>query len=226
MTYLWTAFLLGLAGSLHCAGMCSPLVMAVTGAPSALARRLQYNAGRILVYGFFGGMAAWLGSMFSWTAYRGILSVATGVVLIIFALAGITNLKVPVVTPAIQKLTILLKRYFGWFLLRKSWYARTAMGALNGMLPCGLTYLALTYCLILPAPVDGALFMLVFGIGTLGVMLGFPSLVGWMARRFRFNFGRMATVLLMVAGVTLIGRAFIEHSPSAVRDHAAVTICP
>ena len=100
------------------------------------------------------------------------------------------------------------------------------MGALNGMLPCGLTYLALTYCLVLPTPSDGVLFMLIFGTGTLGVMLGFPSLVSFLASRFRFNFSRMATVLLLLAGVTLIGRAFVEHSPTAGQGHAAVTICP
>lgn len=226
MTNTWTALLLGLAGSLHCAGMCSPLVMAVTPGPSAVARRLQYNAGRIAVYVLFGGMAAWLGQVFSWSAYSGILSVATGVVMIAFALAGITNLRIPVITPAIQHLTLSLKRTFGWFLSRKSWYARTAMGALNGMLPCGLTYLALTYCLILPTPVEGGWFMLVFGIGTLGVMLGFPALVGMLARHFRFNFSRMATVLLLLAGVTLVGRVFLEHSPMHERVHSAITICP
>lgn len=224
MTNTWTALLLGLTGSLHCAGMCSPLVIAVTGGRSAFLRRLEYNAGRIAVYGFFGGMAAWLGNAFGWTAYRGILSVVTGTVMIAFALAGITRLRIPVVTPVIQRMTMLLKKYFGWFLSRKAWYARVAMGAVNGLLPCGLTYLAVTYCLILPSPADGIWFMLVFGAGTLGVMLGFPMLVSMLARRFRFNFSKVATVMLLLAGVTLVGRAFLEHSP--MQEHSVVTVCP
>jgi sulfite exporter TauE/SafE len=46
------------------------------------------------------------------------------------------------------------------------------MGMLNGFLPCGMTLIALSYCLILAGPIDGFNFMLLFGVGTLPVMLG------------------------------------------------------
>src|ERR1700752_4598394 len=57
---LWTAFLLGLFGSLHCAGMCGPLALALPGYPNTglrfLLNRLAYNLGRISTYALLGGL--------------------------------------------------------------------------------------------------------------------------------------------------------------------------
>ena len=51
---LWTAFILGLFGSLHCAGMCGPLALALPatgGNPVGyFLGRLAYNCGRIMTY--------------------------------------------------------------------------------------------------------------------------------------------------------------------------------
>ena len=54
----WTAFLLGLVGSLHCAGMCGPLALALPAAGNTPAAyvlgRVAYNAGRIVTYCLLG----------------------------------------------------------------------------------------------------------------------------------------------------------------------------
>src|SRR5579872_4170088 len=55
---VWTALILGLVGSLHCAGMCGPLALALPrGAKSPwgfLVGRLAYNSGRIVTYCLLG----------------------------------------------------------------------------------------------------------------------------------------------------------------------------
>jgi sulfite exporter TauE/SafE len=51
---MWTAIVLGLAGSLHCAGMCSPLAMAVTARKPFMLHKVVYNTGRVLIYGLLG----------------------------------------------------------------------------------------------------------------------------------------------------------------------------
>ena len=65
MELVWTALVLGLVGSLHCAGMCGPLALAlpVVGASrvSFTAGRLLYNAGRISTYAGFGVVFGLLG---------------------------------------------------------------------------------------------------------------------------------------------------------------------
>src|SRR5690349_1522198 len=55
---LWTALLLGLVGSLHCAAMCGPLALALPATgnsiPTFAAGRLVYNFGRIVTYCLLG----------------------------------------------------------------------------------------------------------------------------------------------------------------------------
>jgi sulfite exporter TauE/SafE len=75
---MWTAIVLGLAGSLHCAGMCSPLAMAVTAKKPFVINKVVYNSGRILIYGLLGALAAAFGSLFSLTAYQSVLSFLMG----------------------------------------------------------------------------------------------------------------------------------------------------
>ena len=62
---LWTAFLLGLAGSLHCAGMCGPLVLALAKARPRTMRestgRIFYHLGRVASYCLLGLVLGLLG---------------------------------------------------------------------------------------------------------------------------------------------------------------------
>ena len=74
------AFLLGLLGSLHCAAMCGPLLLALPAAPGGagqfIAGRVIYQLGRLVTYGllgmaagfvgqsiFFAGLQRWLGDL-------------------------------------------------------------------------------------------------------------------------------------------------------------------
>jgi uncharacterized protein len=65
MDWLWTAWLLGIVGSVHCAGMCGPLALALpvpVGGPAAyLFGRVLYNGGRVLTYALLGLLFGWLG---------------------------------------------------------------------------------------------------------------------------------------------------------------------
>lgn len=213
MNFLATAFIFGLAGSLHCVGMCSPLIIAVTGSGKNVGRKLLYNGGRVMVYAVYGAMVAAIGTAFHWTAYQNELSLLAGLVILTFALAGLTTIRIPLVTPAILRLSSYLKSRFSLFLQRRNNLALLTMGALNGMLPCGLTYLALTYCMALIGPVEGAMFMMSFGLGTMGVMFGFTALISRWVQHHRINMQRVATMILLVMGTLLAGRSIIHYMP-------------
>ncbi len=74
---LITALIMGFAGSLHCAGMCSPLVMAMTSMKrGALINKLIYNSGRILTYGFFGALVSSVGAILPLSKYQNLFSIA------------------------------------------------------------------------------------------------------------------------------------------------------
>lgn len=214
MTIYWTAFILGLGGSIHCAGMCTPLVLALTVSRGSgqWKRKVIYNLGRIITYTILGGLVGFLGSALDWTSYQDVISVTLGVLLILFAVAGISHQKIPVISGALQRLTTTLKKLFSKFLIQQGHSPVFFLGMINGLLPCGLTYLALTSCLAVSGAMEGVFFMMIFGGGTLGVMLGLSGFLSVWIRQGKFNFQKMTTVLLVLAGILLITRAGINHS--------------
>jgi uncharacterized protein len=213
---LWTAFILGFAGSLHCMGMCSPLAMSVTNLSSSVTlSRIVYNLGRIITYGLLGGIVASVGLGFPLTKYQNLLSILLGISLLVIGLAGVTIIRVPFLTYALGSFSLLLKRQFSKFLQRKTHLSTLTLGSLNGVLPCGLSFPALTYCLTLAGPADGFIFMSAFGLGTLPVMLGFTSLFHWVIRRLNLQVKSITISMLILSGLLLIGRVFFVHLPHA-----------
>lgn len=226
-----TALVMGFAGSLHCVGMCSPLAMTVSNlSPAATLNRLIYNLGRILTYGLLGAVIGSAGWALPLSGFQNILSLILGISLLIVAVLGVTSVHVPVLTSAIQKLTALLKSAFGKFLQRKNYISIFILGSLNGLLPCGLTFLALTYCLTLGSVSNSFYFMVLFGAGTLPVMLGLTTIFQYLVKRFSLNFRKVTTAMLFFSGCLLIARVFMVHeheSHHVPTEEAAaeITIC-
>lgn len=221
------ALALGFVGSLHCVMMCSPLAIAVTQGSARWEKRLLYNAGRILTYGILGATTAGLGVLFSFVKLQNILSITMGVFLLLAGIIGMTTVKLPLVTPLLNKVVIRLKRTFQQFLSRKTNSSLIFMGAINGILPCGLTFAALTICLSLQGPLDGFLFMILFGAGTLPVMLGFVSTIGELWKGLKLNYNTVLSVSLALSGIVLIVRVFLPHSHSigSLNEVADIVMC-
>lgn len=228
---MWvTAIVLGLAGSLHCIVMCSPLAMAASNIRSNFfTSRLLYNAGRILTYAMLGAMVASIGHLINLTSLQSVLSVALGSLLVAMGILNLTSLRFPWISSAVLQLTFRLKKLFGYFLSQKSRLSLFMLGMVNGLLPCGLTYLALAYCLTLKGPLDGFNFMLLVGIGTLPAMLGFTGIIQILVKRFQIKASRLTMVVMIFVGILLIGRVAFTgihtvHS-SATPDVSNVSIC-
>jgi sulfite exporter TauE/SafE len=210
---LTTAFILGLAGSLHCAGMCSPLAFAVTNmSKSVWLSRSVYNAGRIFTYGILGAIVSTIGVALPLEKFQFGLSVGMGVVLIVVAFLGIGKIRSKTINGFVGRFAGWIKTRFSNQIQSKTTASTFLLGALNGLLPCGLSFMALTACLIVPTTLDGFYFMLVFGAGTLPVMLGFMSIAQLLVNRFRLSYARVNTIMLIVAGSILIARAYWPHN--------------
>ena len=208
-----TALIMGLTGSLHCVGMCSPLAMAVGNMNTrAFLNRVIYNAGRIVTYGLLGLGIAGVGLAFPISKFQNIVSISLGIILML-AGTGLLKVNIPILSSGIGKLTSMLKKLFTKFLNRKNLGSVFLLGTLNGILPCGLVWIALTYSFTLQSPLEGFSFMMLFGIGTLPVMLGFTSIITQLLKRFNFNFQHITSAMLILSGVLLIVRIFIIHLP-------------
>jgi uncharacterized protein len=220
---MWlTALIMGVAGSLHCAGMCSPLALAITNTnKTALTNRILYNLGRILTYGILGGIVAGVGYSLPLTGFQNALSLLLGLCLILMAVLGYKRNRIRFVTNALLRFSNQLKKLFSHFIQRKTPGALLLMGAINGLLPCGLTFLALSVCLTLAAPIDGFIYMLLFGVGTLPVMLGFVSVIELLTRKLQWDIRTITTGMMVLSGVLLIARVFLMHVPEA-HQHTSV----
>ncbi|MBW1880096.1 MAG: sulfite exporter TauE/SafE family protein, partial [Deltaproteobacteria bacterium] len=157
----------GAVGSPHCLGMCGGFAAAASEDPVGA---VAYHVGRLCTYAFLGALAAAIGSSLpgpGWVA--GV--VATGLLLWFSArLAGLISEKH---VPSIPGLTRASAKLLG----RRDAVARWALGVLTAFLPCGLVYAALGLPMAVAEPVQGALTMVVFGLGTVpllgGVAAGF-----------------------------------------------------
>lgn len=223
---MWlAALIMGLAGSLHCAGMCSPLAMTITGMKgSAISNRILYNTGRITIYGLLGGVVASIGYILPISKYQNLLSLLLALALLTMAVVGITDVRIPFLSKAMIKFTNFLKNQFGKFLHRKGSLALLCLGGLNGLLPCGLTFVALSFCITLTTPVEGFFYMFLFGVGTLPVMLGFASIAGFVTRKLKWDLKNVTTALMAISGILLIVRVFLLHAPEGHEAHNLVDI--
>lgn len=222
---LWTAFLLGFVGSLHCAGMCGPLALAlpVVGKTRAMffLSRLTYNFGRIVTYGSLGVLFGLLGATFALAGLQRWLSLGAGVVILIGLLA---SSRFAVGTPAV-KLVVWVKSGLGKMLQRRSFASLFTLGLLNGLLPCGLVYVACAGATATGSLLTGAEYMLGFGLGTLPMMLGIGLAGRSLQSMFRFQTQRVITASLVIVAVLLILRGMALGIPSVSPDLASGAPC-
>ena len=170
MEYYWTGLLFGLFGSFHCVGMCGPIVLAVPMNAKSKAillfDTLLYNTGRITTYAFIGGLLSLVGKPFFILGYQQFLAVFTGVLLLIFLFLeqrkfAFLSFKTP----------LFFKKTFNKLLNGKNKSSLFLLGILNGFLPCGFVYMAAMGAILTPTLFDGAFYMMLFGIGTLPLLL-------------------------------------------------------
>jgi uncharacterized protein len=207
---IWAGFIFGLLGSFHCVGMCGPIALALPmGQGSKISYvlgRLFYNGGRILTYTLLGMGAGLVGSALPLAGWQQTLSIVSGLLILLMVLLPGT-----LSAPFFQKigggwLLKGVKKKLGHFLVRASLPSMGAAGALNGLLPCGLVYLALAGALSAPGVGSAGLYMLLFGLGTLPLML-LVSLSGRLVRpQFRHFFRKSVPYVACLMGLLFILR--------------------
>ena len=203
---LWTAFILGLAGSLHCAGMCGPLVLAVTsgsrGGPNGLLAMIAYHAGRIGTYALLGVVFGMLGRSLALAGLQRWVSIGAGVLL----LAGLASL-LPSQgsTWAVAVVGGLRKTAAPW-MRHPTLSARIVLGSINGLLPCGLVYAAGAGSAAAGNLLESVAYMTVFGLGTLPMMFGLSMTGRTLPLRWWAGIQGLVPWTLGMVGILLIVR--------------------
>ncbi len=215
---LVSAFILGFVGSLHCAGMCGPLALAVpavnTSPGGLLASRLLYNLGRIATYSVIGALFGAVGETLSLAGFQSWLSLSAGA----FILLGLVFARISFHKPA-TNLVLRVKSLFRKLLHQRTYPALLALGATNGLLPCGLVYVAATAAAATGHLLSATEYMIAFGIGTLPMMLAIPILGRKLA--VNFNYQKLVPVSVALVALLLILRGLSLGIPYLSPDLAA-----
>ncbi len=202
-------FFMGLLGSLHCAVMCGPLMLGLPLQKSShLKSALQvllYQAGRVLVYVFMGVFVGWIGNSITVFVNHQMLSLSLGIVLVAFTFVQfstryshrLNKIQYVMVAP-ISKLMgkIFGLPFWGFF-----------AGMLNGLIPCGMVYLALATALHTASVKGGATFMFLFGLGTTPLMLMIALGGVYLKKYITFNTQKLIPWFMFFMGVLLIFRS-------------------
>ncbi len=210
MTILTPALLLGLAGSLHCVGMCGPLLLALpldaAGKWQVLRQMLVYHSGRILTYAALGILFGLLGKGLAIAGFQKILSIGAGVFMLGMAFMAWRFERLVTALPGFSAFTQQVKTGIGNLMRHNPNGSSFLIGLLNGLLPCGMVYAALAGAIATMGGQEGGLFMAVFGLGTLPLLL-MVSVLGRsfsMTLRQRIKFAQ--PILLGLVGLLLLQR--------------------
>jgi sulfite exporter TauE/SafE len=210
MWHLLTAgFSLGLISSLHCIGMCGPLALALPVQHLSRGRQvvaiLLYNFGRTITYSLIGLLFGLLGRSIFLAGWQQGFSVVLGTIMILFAARYFIG-KITAKVVFASGLTFTFQRLLGRLFQPRATGGYILPGMINGLLPCGMVYIAIAGAVSTSALSHSILFMFCFGLGTSPAMLAL-SLFG-----FRINLSvrrqmKMAMpYLIAVIGVLLILR--------------------
>lgn len=170
---LWTAMVLGFFGSFHCIGMCGPIALAVggKGGQNFLFNKIIYNLGRSLTYATLGLLVGSLGFSLSLAGIQQGVSVVMGFLVVLLSVSYKKADQVLSIA-ALSGVVNWIKNHLFRYIKSGSKLAFFFTGLVNGLLPCGMVYMALVVALGLQSPFLGAYYMFFFGLGTIPMLLG------------------------------------------------------
>ena len=198
---MWSAFILGLLGSLHCAAMCGPFMLGLAASEYSLFSLLVHHIGRwvgyIILATFFYFIASPL-QVFELQQYVGLLS---GILLLVYGLKNYI--------PPLHKLFIKITFFISERMIKNK-SGRTGnvvLGILHGLLPCGLSFGAAILSLNAGSLVGSGLYMLVFGLGTLPILLAISYLPQRGLQQSFRKYNAYTPKILVVVGFLLVIRS-------------------
>ena len=210
-------FTLGAAGSLHCIGMCGPLSLALPTHNLSATKRFVYlfiyQLGRIITYSLLGLTFGLLGTTIVIAGFQQQFSILLGIIILLLAILyqlRKTSLHIKWLSgfyKFIQQLIIKL------FKKARSPFSFLVLGMANGLLPCGMVYVAIAAALASVNLTEGVLFMSMFGAGTLPVMLLVGYARQWFKPGLRFSLKKIVPVFVTIMGIILILRGLSLDIP-------------
>lgn len=194
------------AGSLHCVGMCGPMVSLLPRNKNVLLSHILYHCGRVLSYGILGALCGLMGQALVLQEFRGSVSLLAGLLMVGILCFNYSRGKnsLDFKLPWQDKVQKVLK----FLLANKSLdpvSSSFVFGVFNGFLPCGFLYVGLLAAAGTESLAGGWLLMICFGLGTIPAL----SLILFLREHplfLRFQRSTFGLVLTVCVSLLLISR--------------------
>lgn len=229
---LWTAFMIGLVGSLHCVGMCGPIALSLPYQGKqrwmAALNVMLYNFGRVITYALLGLIIGVFGRGFFLAGFQSYVSIGLGVLLLFVAFLSIDIESHLLRLKQVRALNTWVKKQLGRLLSKGGSNKLLFIGMLNGLLPCGLVYMGIVGAVTTDSLFNSALYMVSFGLGTIPLMLS-TALAGQFIRpQWRIRMRKLIPVFLVAFALLFIFRGLNFDVPIELRfweDMQDVPMC-
>ncbi|ACU06616.1 Heavy-metal-associated domain (N-terminus) and membrane-bounded cytochrome biogenesis cycZ-like domain, possible membrane copper tolerance protein [Flavobacteriaceae bacterium 3519-10] len=210
VTLIFAALALGFASGFHCIGMCGPIALSLgltrKQATNYYLQNLTYQFGRIATYAFLGAVLGIVGQGFQMAGFQQYLTVTVGILLILMALFSFGGKDFASKIPFMSSFLFKVKKNLGKLLQKADYRSRFTTGILNGFLPCGMVYMALTASLAAGGVWQSAGFMALFGLGTLPFMFAIVLVGNLMTTAFRIKILKFVPVMMLILGGLFVVR--------------------
>ncbi len=201
-------FVVGLLTSAHCLAMCGGINLSQTAlnAPKAdggkaMARPvLLYGLGRVASYTAIGAVVGGVGSAISLSGGgKGLIQIAAGVFMMLM------GLNLMGIFPWVRYLIPRLPGFLSGKASGGAGRGPLFVGLLNGFMPCGPLQTMQLFALSTGSPVDGALSMFAFAVGTLPLTMGLGMAASYLGRRFMGSAVRVGAAIVFLMGLAMLG---------------------
>ena len=206
LEWILTGLIIGLAGGMHCIAMCGPLAISMpwSSGPRFFLKTIIYHLGRTTTYVLLGLAFGLIGNALLIAGYQQWLSIIAGLFVLYFALKKIFPGKVPDINlPGSAKLTKVITRMISNKQIVNNPYL---FGMVNGLLPCGLIYLAVAAAITTGNIGGSALVMASFGLGTMPLFSLFLFGFNRINLSFRQKVNSFMPFLVLLTAILLILR--------------------
>lgn len=210
MEFLIAAISLGLLGSLHCVGMCGPLALALPIHHKSFSFKigsiLAYNFGRSVTYFMFGIVFGLIGQGFSVFGLQQVLSIVLGSLLLLSLILPKLFSFNKRINSSWQMMVQKLKGGISNYMNNANVPSFFAIGLMNGLLPCGLVYIAIAGAIATGSTLHGGLFMAAFGLGTIPSMFSVMWFGQLISIKFRSGIRKAFPYMISVIAIMMILR--------------------
>jgi len=202
--------MLGLVGSAHCVGMCGPIVIALQLNRESWVKKfiggLLYNVGRTITYGILGALFGLFGQGLRLAGFQQWVSIILGIIMILSVFFPLFLKNNALYTKFISGYSSRLLGKFGKHFRTGKYSSLFIIGLFNGLLPCGLVYIAVAGAIETGHFLDGTAFMFAFGAGTTPLLYLLGIFSNTVSGKIRHWMNKVLPILIVLVGILFILR--------------------